>query len=45
VISPELKSPMGSNAAGFTSKEAAENYAKGKQAEIISWEQIFQKVQ
>jgi copper chaperone NosL len=45
VISPELKSPMGSNAAGFASKEAAENYAKGKQAEIINWKQLNKKVQ
>jgi len=45
VISPELKSPMGSNAAGFKNKQAAENYAKGKPAELINWQQLYNKVQ
>ena len=55
VISPGLKSPMGSNAAAFANKEAAKNYIKGKQAEIVNpivpiaigigWEQLLNKVQ
>lgn len=43
-VSPALKSPMGSNTAGFSSKENAENYTKGNQAEIISWQQLIDKV-
>lgn len=43
-ISPELKSPMGSNTAGFGNKASAENFAKGKQAEIINWQQLYDRV-
>jgi copper chaperone NosL len=45
VISTDLKSPMGSNAAGFSGKEAAENYSKGRQTEITNWQQLYTKVQ
>ncbi|HEY6505866.1 MAG TPA: nitrous oxide reductase accessory protein NosL [Chitinophagaceae bacterium] len=45
VASPELKSPMGSNTAGFPGKQEAENYAKGKQAELMNWLQLYNKVQ
>lgn len=45
VISPELKSPMGSNTGGFDDKQSAENYAKGKQAELINWQDLYNKVQ
>ena len=45
VVSPELKSPMGSNAAGFVSKKKAEDYVKNNQGEILSWEQLNSKVQ
>ncbi len=44
VISAELKSPMGSNAAGFANKQAAGNYAVNKQAEIINWQGLFNKI-
>ena len=45
VISPDLKSPMGSNAAGFANKEAADSYVKDKQAELVNWQQLYNKVQ
>ncbi len=44
VISPELKSPMGSNAAGFSDNSAAQNFARGKQAETVTWSQLYSKV-
>lgn len=44
VISDELKSPMGSNTAGFANKNAAENFTKGKEAEIVDWQQLYTKV-
>lgn len=45
VVSPEIKSPMASNTAGFSNKSVAENFAKGKtQSSVINWEQILQKV-
>lgn len=45
IISPELKSPMGSNAAGFTNASAAGDFAKGKQqTTIITWKQLLERV-
>ncbi len=44
VTSPELKSPMGSNSAGFHSKQAAEKYASGKEAEISNWSELIIKL-
>jgi len=44
VISPELKSPMGSNAAGFIDKQAAEKYAKDKQAGVVNWDELLNKI-
>jgi copper chaperone NosL len=44
VVTSELKSPMGANAAGFINKAAADNYASHKQAEIINWQQLFNKI-
>ncbi len=45
LISPDLKSPMGSNAGGFVNKLATEKYAKNKQAETINWQQLYNKLQ
>jgi copper chaperone NosL len=45
VTSPELKSPMGSNTAGFADKASAENYANGKEAGLLDWQQFYTKVQ
>lgn len=44
VISPVLKSPMGGNAAGFETKEAAIAFAQGKQAEILDWQLLPDKL-
>jgi copper chaperone NosL len=44
VISPDLKSPMGSSAAGFATKDAAANYTEGKQTETANWQQLYEKV-
>lgn len=41
VICEELKSPMGSNAAGFKTKEKANNYSTGKKTQIVNWEQLY----
>lgn len=41
VISPELKSPMGSHTAGFETQEAATRFSQGKQAEITDWKILF----
>ena len=45
VTSPELKSPMSSNTAGFTDKDAAENYSKGKTAVLITWQTLYNTLQ
>jgi copper chaperone NosL len=45
VTAPELKSPMGSNTAGFAGKRAAENYLKGKQAVLNNWQTLYTTVQ
>lgn len=44
VTSPELRSPMGSNTAAFESKAAADKYLKGKQGEILNWQQTYDKL-
>jgi len=33
----DIKSPMGSNAAAFASKDAADEFTKNRQAEILDW--------
>jgi copper chaperone NosL len=45
VINTELKSPMGSDAAAFSSRQAAEEYSKGKNAEILDWKTIKARLQ
>jgi copper chaperone NosL len=37
VVGPEVKSPMGSNAAGFESKPLAESFSSNGQVEILEW--------
>ncbi len=44
VVSLGLKSPMGGNAAGFETKEAAIAFAKDKQAEILDWQLLPHKL-
>jgi len=44
IASAELRSPMGSNTAGFEGKAAAENFLKGKQGEILTWQQLYDRL-
>ena len=44
VISPELKSPMGSNAAGFMDETAAKKYAKDQTAQVVNWKDLINKI-
>lgn len=41
--SPELRSPMGSNAAAFASQQAAEKAKAGKDGQLLSWDEIYKK--
>jgi copper chaperone NosL len=41
VISPLLKSPMGSNTAGFASKEAAQINNSGNKGQILNWNELL----
>lgn len=42
VVSPELRSPMGSNAAGFSTKEEAEKI-KGTAGQVLRWIDILDR--
>ncbi|MEO5948588.1 MAG: nitrous oxide reductase accessory protein NosL [Chitinophagaceae bacterium] len=42
-VSPDLRSPMGSNAAGVTTKEAAEKL-KGSTGQLLSWNDLLKGV-
>lgn len=44
LVSPEIKSPMGSNAAAFSTSEAAEKMKAGKAGELLSWDDLYQRV-
>jgi copper chaperone NosL len=44
-ISNTVRSPMGSNTAAFASKQAAVRFSNSKPGEIISWNDILQRVQ
>jgi copper chaperone NosL len=44
VVGPGLKSPMGGNAAGFETKEAAISFAKEKGAEMLGWQLLPNKL-
>ena len=43
-ISPELKTPMGSNAAAFSTKEAAVKQSEGKPGKLMSWEELYNSI-
>jgi copper chaperone NosL len=43
-ISPELRSPMGSNAAAFSSRQAAEKAKAGKEGQLMSWDELYNKI-
>jgi copper chaperone NosL len=45
VVAPEVRSPMGSNAAAFTNKEAAEKFNQNKTGLVFSWQELFSKLQ
>jgi copper chaperone NosL len=42
IISPDLKSPMGSNAAAFQTRESAKTI--GKSSEVLTWAQLLEKL-
>lgn len=44
LVSQELRSPMGSNAAAFSSKEAAEKIKAGKEGLLYSWDELYKKI-
>lgn len=44
VVSPQLKSPMNGNAAGFSSKETAEQKAKETNGIVKSWDELYQSL-
>jgi len=43
-VSPELKSPMGSNAGGFSSPQAAEKVRAGKEGQLMNWDELYSKI-
>jgi copper chaperone NosL len=43
-VSPELRSPMGSNAAAFSSRLAAENAKTGKEGQLMNWDELYNKI-
>ena len=43
LTSPVLQSPMGSNAAGFTSKESAQKISNNE-TELLNWNDLFNKI-
>ena len=44
-VSPELRSPMGSNAAAFESQQAAEKAKGGKEGQLLNWAELYKKIQ
>jgi copper chaperone NosL len=44
LVGPEIKSPMGSNAAGFETKDDALAYKKDSEAEVLNWSLLYQKL-
>ena len=45
VIDPAIKSPMGSHAAAFSGKEAAEKFNAGKTSQILNWKDLSGKLE
>ena len=43
--SPELRSPMGSNAAAFSSQQAAEKAKAGKEGKLLRWDELYKRIQ
>jgi len=44
LITPAIKSPMGANLSGFSSKKTAEEFQQKNQGEIFTWETVKQKL-
>lgn len=45
VLSPELRSPMGGNAAAFATKEAAQKVSEANKGQSVDWAQLSAKFQ
>ena len=45
VMDPAIKSPMGSHAAAFSGKEAAEKFNTGKTGQILNWNDLSGKLE
>lgn len=45
VWSPEIRSPMGANAAAFRNREAAEKFNAAKKGEVLNWAALAAKLQ
>jgi copper chaperone NosL len=43
-VSPELRSPMGSNTAAFSSQQAAEKAKAGKEGPLMNWDELYNKI-
>jgi nitrous oxide reductase accessory protein NosL len=43
-ISPDLKTPMGSNAAAFSAKNAALKQTADNQGKFMSWEELYNSI-
>ena len=43
-VSPQLRSPMGSNAAAFSSQLSAEKASAGKEGQLMKWQELYSKV-
>jgi len=43
-VSPELRSPMGSNTAAFSSLQAAEKQKAGKEGPLLNWDEVYNKI-
>ncbi|MBI5856316.1 MAG: nitrous oxide reductase accessory protein NosL [Sphingobacteriales bacterium] len=44
LVSPAIKSPMGSNAAAFATKEAAIKTKGSQEGELLLWDDLYQKI-
>jgi copper chaperone NosL len=44
-VSPELKTPMGGDAAGFTSREEAEKMNAAGNGNVTTWNELFAKTE
>ena len=43
-VSPELRSPMGSNAAAFLSKQTAEKAKVEKEGQVMNWNEVYNRI-